>query len=69
MFSQACVKNSIHGRGKGVSGNGNMHGRGHGRGGVNGGGMHGWRHTAADGTHPTGMHSCLDFDNRMDLCL
>ena len=48
MFSQACVKNSVH-RG--------MHGR------VAcvarvGGGVK--TAIAVDGTHPTGMHSCLE---------
>ena len=39
MFSQACVKNSVH--------------RG-------GGGVAGETATAADGTHPIGMHSCCE---------
>ena len=60
MFSQMCVKNSVQG---GHAWQGGMHGRG--------GGMRGrqraWQGvcvegetaTAEDGTHPTGMHSCL----------
>ena len=73
MFSQACVKNSVHGRGGacmagGVCGRGacmagGMPGKGgmHGRGCVWQGGacVAGETATAADGTHPTGMHSCL----------
>ena len=96
MFSEACVKNSVH-RGsmhgrramrgghawrvghawQGAYMVGGMHGRGHAwqgecawwgacmAGGMHGGGrawwggVHGRRYaTAADGTHPTGMHSC-----------
>ena len=44
MFSQACVKNSV--------GGGGMHGRGE--------CVTGKMATAADGTHPTGMHSSFD---------
>ena len=46
MFSQACVKNSVH---RGVSAS------------VHAGIHHpsGQTATAADGTHPTGMHSCI----------
>ena len=40
IFSQACIKNSVHG------------------GGMPGGDPAGTA-TAAGGTHPTGMHSCL----------
>ena len=80
MFSQACVKNSVH-HGGGVAG-----ACGAGEGHAWGEGGHGWQGcvwqeghawqgggcawqggacvagemaTAADGTHPTGMHSCL----------
>ena len=60
MFSQACVKNSVHrGRGvygEGVHGGGGMHGSGEC---VMGGGcMARETTTAADDTVPTGMHSC-----------
>ena len=44
MFSQACVKNSVQG--------GSMHGRGE--------CVAGETATAADGMHPTGMHSNFD---------
>ena len=44
MFSQACVKNSVQG--------GSMHGRGE--------CIAGETATAANGTHPTGMHSNFD---------
>ena len=61
----------IHGRG--YAWKGSMHGRGvhgwgmHGGGGVHGRGIHGRGHswqgacmaTAADGTHPTAMYSCI----------
>ena len=57
MFSQACVKNSVHregvcGKMGGVCGEGRgVYGRG--------ACVTGEMATAADGTHPTGMHSCL----------
>ena len=47
MFSQGCVKNSVHGGGR----DGHCSGR-HATGGDE-------TATAADGTHPTGMHSCV----------
>ena len=50
MFSQACVKNSVH---WGVCMGGCMSGGTC----CGGGDMCGMGH-AADGTHPTGMHSC-----------
>ena len=88
MFSQACVKNSVHGEGACMAGGhacqgscvvgvcvwqGGMHGAGlHSQGACMAGGMQGGRAgvwqgacmagemaTAADGMHPTGMHSCL----------
>ena len=56
MFSQWCVKNSVHGAGDvwqgGVCGGGGVHGR-------EGACVAGETATAADGTHPTGMHSCF----------
>ena len=70
MFSQACVKNSVHGgggsmghvwRGACVAGGMGMHGRGVClAGGVCGGGacIAGEMAIAAGGTHPPGMHSC-----------
>ena len=80
IFSQACVKNSVHrGRGclvwgRGVPGARGVPGPGGpGPGGclVPGGGSWSWgvpggdpprTATAAGGTHPTGMHSCLRSD-------
>ena len=69
MFSQASVILSTGGHAwQGVCVVGVMHGRGrvwqggmYGRGGVHGRGacMAGETATAADGTHPTGMHSCF----------
>ena len=55
MFSQACVKNSVHGGGGGC-GKGGVRGRGHVWWGVHGRGTCMARETAtaADGTHPTG---------------
>ena len=55
MFSQVCVKNSVHGVG--------VRGRGHCVVGqeacvARGGCVAGETAIAADGTHPTGMHSC-----------
>ena len=69
MFSQACVKNSVQ-RGTCVTGGmcggghawqGGMHGRGHVWQGMRGSGracVVGEMATAADCTHPTGMHCC-----------
>ena len=66
MFSQACVKNSVH-SGRGHIWQGGMHHRGH----AWQGRMHGREHTwqgacmatemasAADSIHPTGMYSYL----------
>ena len=55
MFSQACVKNSVQGAciewGACVNGGGGVHGRE--------ACVTGEMATAADSTHPTGMHSCL----------
>ena len=73
MFSQACVKNSVRGvRGRGVCGGGRcvcgggVSGTGHAwRGGEAvwwwGSCMGGETASAADGTHPTGMQSCLKY--------
>ena len=47
MFSQACVKNSVHG---GVHTPLGRHPIGQ---------IHPETATAGDGTHPTGMHSCF----------
>ena len=69
MFSQVCVKNSVGGAcmlkgacmaggvARGVRGEGDMCGRGdmHDR---EGACVAGETVTAADGTHPTGIHSC-----------
>ena len=44
-----CMARGMHGRGHAWQGG--MHGKG--------GGVVGEMATAADGTHPTGMHSCL----------
>ena len=100
MFSQACVKNSVHGGGggipaciaggipacladiwRGVVSQHALHGGGglqaHTQGEAEGSGQGGlqarrgfpacteadrppWTATAAGGTHPTGMHSCVD---------
>ena len=51
MFSQVCVKNSVHGGGDVCMARGGMHGRG----------ACVAEETAitAGGTHPTGMHSCF----------
>ena len=59
MFSQACVKNSVH-RGLSVAKGGGVHGSGVVPGERRRGGACVARETAtaADGTHPTGMHSC-----------
>ena len=46
MFSQACVKNSVHLWGEGGVSRPRP------------GGVSAQTATAADGTHPTGMHSC-----------
>ena len=60
----ACVVGGMHGRGACMAGD--VHG-----GGVHGGGVHGrgggWAFMteetapAVDGTHPTGMHSCMTY--------
>ena len=53
IFSQACVKNSVHREGGGlVGGVSNFSG---GFSNFSGGGVYGQR---SAGTHPTGMHSC-----------
>ena len=52
IFSQACVKNSVHREGCLLPGGGGCLLRG-----VPGGDLPGTT-TAAGGTHPTGMHSC-----------
>ena len=62
IFSEACVKNSVHGVGGGRLVPAPGRGAWLGEGGLGPGGA--WsRHprtaTAAGGTHPTGMHSCL----------
>ena len=54
MFSEACVKNSVR-KGAGVHGKGVCVAGGAYVAGVC---MAGDTATAADGTHPTGMHSC-----------
>ena len=57
MFSQACVKNSVHlGGGCPGPGPGGVCPRGVSR--PRPGGVSAQTATAADGTHPTGMHSC-----------
>ena len=68
---QGLNDRGIHGRGyvwQGVHSKGGMHGKGgmQCKGGMHGGGgacVAGETATAADGTHPTGMHSCLFDDN------
>ena len=64
MFSQACFKNSVNGRGGGVAWQGPCVVRGAcgGAGGMRGTGGCVAVETAiaADGTHPTGMHSCFN---------
>ena len=55
MFSQACVKNSVHRRAmRGGWGGGHVAGGVHDKGAC----VAGETATAADGTHPTVMHSC-----------
>ena len=91
MFSQVCVKNSVH---RGVAGGHAWVGHAW-QGGVHGRGVHVWQRwyvwqgtclvegcawrgggaacvagetaTAADGTHPTGMHSCSVMLSHSDL--
>ena len=73
IFSEACVKNSVH-RGVGCLGPGPGEVRGSGWGGVQahtqgGVSQHALRQTAtaAGGTHPTGMHSCLSLNSAKTL--
>ena len=58
MFSQACVKNSVHRVGGGMHGGGGVHGKGGMCGEGGGSCVAGEMATAVDVTHPTGMHSC-----------
>ena len=65
MFSQWCVKNSVHGAGGwqgGVCGGGGVHGR-------EGACVAEETATAVDGTHPTGMHSCFYRPNEVETRL
>ena len=59
MFSQACVKNSVHGGGSAP-----VHAGIH----IPPGSTHPPAATAMDGMHPAGMHSCL-IVKVLTLCL